>query len=70
MVIVNNGERMYLGEVLDMFKKVGRLHGFVESTEKYARLSNLALRVYLPLDKVRLQVFYYLQSFNRYFYYA
>ena len=53
MVIIHNGERMYLGEVLDIFKKVGRLHAFVEETKTVSGLSNIALRVHLTLTQVR-----------------
>ena len=53
MVIIDNGNHMYLGEVLDIFKKVGRLHGYVDRAEQISGLSNIALRVYLPLDQVR-----------------
>ena len=52
MVIIHNGDRMYLGEVLDMFKKVGRLHAFVDETKTTTGLSNIALRVHLPLTQV------------------
>ena len=53
MVIMYNGYRMYLGEVLDIFRKVSGQHAFIEKTDKITGLSNIVLRVFLPMVKVR-----------------
>ncbi|KAI1782137.1 hypothetical protein LXA43DRAFT_977717 [Ganoderma leucocontextum] len=49
MVIMKNKRRMYLGEVLDVYKKVGRRHGSIPEASSLSGLSYISLRVYLPL---------------------
>ncbi|KAJ3003668.1 hypothetical protein NUW54_g5184 [Trametes sanguinea] len=49
LVIMRNKVRMYVGEVLDLYKPVSRRHGSIDSATSAAGLSYLSLRVYLPL---------------------
>ncbi|KAI0739802.1 hypothetical protein C8Q80DRAFT_1079609, partial [Daedaleopsis nitida] len=41
--------RMYIGEVLDIYKKSSGRHGSVETATSCTGLSHISLRVYLPL---------------------
>jgi hypothetical protein len=49
-VIIRNEKRMYIGEVLDLYKKGKDRHGSVPSSSNTAELSYLSLRVYRALD--------------------
>lgn len=49
-VIARTNMRMYIGEVLDLYKKGNHRHGSVLSTNNIAKLSYLSLRVYRALD--------------------
>jgi hypothetical protein len=50
--------RMYIGEVLDLYKKGNHRHGSVLSTNNIAELSYLSLRVYRALDAAHVSQFY------------
>ncbi|KAJ7150792.1 hypothetical protein C8R46DRAFT_1305602 [Mycena filopes] len=50
MVVVCNGERFYIGEIRDVFKKgANSRHGSCPGATSVSGLSYLSLRVYLPL---------------------
>ncbi|KAH9929219.1 uncharacterized protein B0H18DRAFT_874204 [Fomitopsis serialis] len=49
-VVVRNPQRTYIGEVLDIYKKVGSRHGSIASADSSSRLSGLSLRCFLPLE--------------------
>ncbi|KIK41489.1 hypothetical protein CY34DRAFT_107305 [Suillus luteus UH-Slu-Lm8-n1] len=49
-VIIRSEKRMYIGEVLDLYKKGKNRHGSVPSSSNSAELSYLSLRVYRALD--------------------
>ncbi|KAG1846967.1 hypothetical protein C8R48DRAFT_765007 [Suillus tomentosus] len=49
-VIIRNEKRMYIGEVLNLYKKGKNWHGSVPSSSNSAELSYLSLRVYHALD--------------------
>ncbi|OBZ75378.1 hypothetical protein A0H81_04106, partial [Grifola frondosa] len=48
-VIMKNKKCMYIGEILDLYKKVSRRHGSVKEVASYSGLSYFSLRVFLPL---------------------
>jgi hypothetical protein len=67
-VIMKNKTRTYIGEVLDIYKKLasGR-HGSLKDANTPNNLSYLSLRVFLPLQNVHnlyLMVFFELICFN------
>ncbi|KAJ2965538.1 hypothetical protein NUW54_g14085 [Trametes sanguinea] len=49
-VIMKNKKRTYLGEVLDIYKKMNHRHGSLDVATSAVGLSYLSLRVYLPLS--------------------
>ncbi|KAH9947488.1 hypothetical protein B0H21DRAFT_676451, partial [Amylocystis lapponica] len=48
-LVMRNASRMYIGELLDLYKKTSGRHGSVKSAVSCSGLSYLSLRVYLPL---------------------
>lgn len=53
-VIMRYKKLMFVGEVLDLYKKVSRRHGSVDESSSVSGLSYFSLRVYLPLGLVSL----------------
>lgn len=49
---MKNEARMYVGQVLDLYKHVSRRHGSVDQATSTSGLSYISLRVYLPLSVV------------------
>ena len=65
MLVRNEKQRIFIGEVLDLYKMaVGNHYGSVKTTRRVAKLKYLSVHIYLPLQSTVsvLQQHYYLCS--------
>ena len=65
MLVRNEKQRIFIGEVLDLYKMVvGNHYGSVKTTHRVAKLKYLSVHIYLPLQSTVsiLQQHYYLCS--------
>jgi hypothetical protein len=65
LVVRNESERMFIGEVLDLYKTAsGNRYGSVISANSVAELKYLSVRVFLPLVTVSAYNLFYFKSTN------
>lgn len=65
LVVRNESERMFIGEVLDLYKTAsGNRYGSVISANSVAELKYLSVRVFLPLVTVSAHNLFYFKSTN------